>query len=107
MLDKKQQQELIDSGMELKEETAYIAYKQVPDETENSIVAMKTFGYPEEWNHSIGMSYELRVKRENMISAITSNDICEKGLGMENPLIGHVPSKAEILEELDDLLMSM
>ena len=65
------------------------------------------YGYPEEWNHSIGMNYELRARREAAISSITAKDILEKGAYKENPLIGHISTKEEIQEELEELLMSM
>ena len=34
-------------------------------------------------------------------------DILEKGAYKENPLIGHISTKEEIQEELEELLMSM
>ena len=53
------------------------------------------------------MNYELRARREAAISSITAKDILEKGAYKENPLIGHISTKEEIQEELEELLMSM
>ena len=40
-----------------------------------------------------------------MINAITEEDIEETGVVVENPVIGHIPSRQEIVNELEELLM--
>lgn len=42
-----------------------------------------------------------------MINAITEEDIEETGVVVENPVIGHIPSRQEIVNELEELLMTM
>jgi hypothetical protein len=49
----------------------------------------------------------LRIIRDNIISCITRDDICSKGTEIENPMIGRIPSKQEILQEINDLLLTM
>ena len=39
--------------------------------------------------------------------AITEEDIEETGVVVENPVIGHIPSRQEIVNELEELLMTM
>lgn len=64
--------------------------------------------YPEEWEkHPIGISYELRKQRDRLIDSLTSSDIREPSAVVMNPLIGELPSREEILEEVDQLLISM
>ena len=42
-----------------------------------------------------------------MINAITEEDIEETGVVVENPVIGHIPSRQEIVNKLEELLMTM
>lgn len=107
ILGKKQKEELEADRDNLSAGTAYIPYKEEPEENAESKVTGAVFGYPEEWNHSIGMSYELRCKRDYAIGKITDQDILKEGMAIENPLIGHIPTKQEIEEELEQLLVSM
>lgn len=46
-------------------------------------------------------------QRDNVINRITEKDILQKGVLVENPMIGHIPSKDEIRSELEELLMTM
>ena len=107
LLGKKQKQELGTSESELQTGAVYIPYKEEPVESDYSNEVASFYGYPEEWNHSIGISYELRSRREAAISQITDKDIRAAGKVVENPLIGHIPSREEIEEELHQLLISM
>lgn len=107
LLAKKQKQELELPEEEKTAGAAYIPYKVEPEKDDISELTGAIYGYPEEWNHSIGLSYELRSKREAAISRITSRDILMNGVTMENPLIGHIPTREEIEEELEALLVSM
>lgn len=64
--------------------------------------------YPEEWmKRRIGINYFIREQRDSMINAITEEDIEETGVVVENPVIGYIPSRQEIVNELEELLMTM
>ena len=63
---------------------------------------------PEEWmKRRIGINYFIREQRDSMINAITEEDIEETGVVVENPVIGHIPSRQEIVNELEEPLMTM
>ena len=104
---KKQTQNMDLSEEEVEAGAVYIPYKVEPEKDEIADLTGALYGYPEEWNHSIGMSYELRSKREAAISRITARDILMNGVVRDNPLIGHIPTRVEIEEELEELLLSM
>lgn len=106
ILGKKQKKEMEAAGIDMSSEAAYIPYKEMPNAANDEFLEV-AYGYPEEWNHSIGMSYELRAKRDYAISSITGADITADGVIVENPLVGHIPTRQEIGEELDRLLISM
>lgn len=55
----------------------------------------------------IGINYFIREQRDSMINAITEEDIEETGVVVENPVIGHIPSRQEIVNKLEELLMTM
>lgn len=77
--------------------TCYIPYKDQPQ-----------IAYPEEWQKRlIGISYELRKRRDRLVDTITASDIARASTIVENPLIGKTPSRQEILDEIDELLISM
>ena len=63
--------------------------------------------YPSEWKRRQGMNCLIRKKRDDALSAITKEDILSPGVITENPLIGSIPDREEILSELDELLLSM
>ena len=54
-----------------------------------------------------GMVYAFRRRRDSMVDTITEKDISEKGIVMDNPLIGKIPTRKEVRDELNELLMSM
>ena len=54
-----------------------------------------------------GMSYAVRRRRDSIVDALTEKDIAETGIVMDNPLIGKIPTREEVRNELDELLMSM
>lgn len=62
---------------------------------------------PEEKILQFGVSYAMRKKRDSIIRQMSGTDIHEHGRVRENPLIGKIPSRQEIMYELDELLMSM
>ena len=57
--------------------------------------------------YQFGITYALRKKKDELLKRLSSSDVLEKGKIRENPLIGKIPTKQEIMEELDELLMSM
>ena len=63
--------------------------------------------YITNWNIGLGINYFIREQRDSMINAITEEDIEETGVVVENPVIGHIPSRQEIVNELEELLMTM
>ena len=64
--------------------------------------------YPEEWQIAKhGLNYLQRQRRDRIIEGVSKKDIYIKGRKMFNPLIGVIPSRDEIENELSDLLMSM
>ena len=67
-----------------------------------------SIAYPEEWKISEhGLNYAQRQRRDKIIESVSSEDIRNKGRKMVNPLIGVIPSRTEIEEELNQLLMVM
>ena len=56
---------------------------------------------------AFGLALALRNNRDRIISEISEEDLLNHGTIMENPLIGALPSHEEIIEELEQLLMSM
>lgn len=55
----------------------------------------------------IGMNYRLRKRRNRLIDEITEVDLQESGASRINPLIGELPSRREMENKLEELLMSM
>lgn len=58
-------------------------------------------------NDGFGLSIGMRKKRDKLINALKKSDIVSKCIPVVDPVIGVIPSKEEIQEELDDLLLSM
>lgn len=58
-------------------------------------------------HRSVGMFYSLRKKRDSIINSLTDIDAVEQGETAVNPLIGEIPSRQSVEEELESLLMSM
>lgn len=54
-----------------------------------------------------GMSYAVRRRRDSIVDNLTEEDISEKGTIMDNPMIGSIPTREQVRDELDELLMSM
>ncbi len=53
------------------------------------------------------MSYAVRRRRDSIVDNLTEEDISEKGTIMDNPMIGSIPTREQVRDELDELLMSM
>ena len=49
----------------------------------------------------------MRKDRDKIIKRLSDQDMRERGRVKVNPLIGSIPTRQEIMEELDELLMSM
>ena len=48
-----------------------------------------------------------REQRNAMLSALSDDDLSMQGVFVQNPLLGDLPSRREILEEIDEILMTM
>ena len=87
--------------------SAYIPYR-TDDSGKESDIGSAAYAYPQEWEkRRVGVNCYARRKRDEAVSAITMEDILNKGRVIDNPLIGSIPSRQELLNELDELLMSM
>ena len=49
----------------------------------------------------------MRKKRDGLIDLLTEADIAEAGVVVDNPMIGKLPTREEVEDELEQLLMSM
>ena len=54
-----------------------------------------------------GISYSLKKRREAVLDSITGADIQQAAQIVDNPLIGKIPTREELADELDELLMCM
>lgn len=64
--------------------------------------------YPEKWGgHRIGISYGLREQRNKLFSGMTEYDLGIEGTAVQNPLIGYIPDRYEVEDELEQLLLMM
>ena len=87
----------------------YIPYKR----TENSashdpVISDTSYAYPDEWGGDVfGTSYSMRKMRDRILESLTESDISVQGTAILNPMVGQIPSKDELLEEVNQLLMSM
>lgn len=85
----------------------YIKFKTDDDkedfETDDAILA-----YPEYFEENVfGTSYALRRWRDRLFSNLTESDVREHGVVVDNPMIGTLPSRAEVNQEIQALLQSM
>ena len=106
LLGSKQKKELVQQGVDLSNRTSFVPYRDESYKSQDEVMNSKT-GYPAEWNHSIGMSYELKNKREQEINRITAEDIRTASMKFNNPLLGDMPDADELDDEVNALLMSM
>ena len=61
----------------------------------------------DEKNYISNLSNRLRQKRKSLMSLMTESDILTAGVSVKNPLIGDIPTKEEIWQELEELFQSM
>ena len=96
-----------DDLTESSETPQYIPYKE-PKEEQPSPINRKMI-VSETWkkNENFGISLLLSKKRDWIVHSISEQDIATKGILVDNPLIGSLPSQTEILDELDNLIASM
>lgn len=84
--------------------------RYIPYTTDNQNASLSEEGcaaFPKEWKGSAGLRYVFREKRNEVMSCVTADDIRRIGVEIENPLIGTIPKREQILRELDELLLSM
>ena len=86
----------------------YIAYKEnTENESSTNVPETTTVSKTITNNDSFGISLSLSKKRDWIVHSISEQDIQTKGVFVDNPLIGALPSKYEINEELEKLIASM
>ena len=85
--------------------TRYISY--TTDHPKTTLSEEDCAAFPKEWKGNAGLRYIFREKRNEIMSSVTADDIRRIGTEIENPLIGTIPKRDQILQELDDLLLSM
>lgn len=103
ILPSKKDHELID----LEESIQYISHRVQKDVrvTDDNIFHV---AYPEKWGgHKIGISYGLREQRNQLFSSMTEDDLSIDGTAVLNPLIGCIPNRYEIEDEVEQLLLMM
>ncbi len=74
----------------------YIPYKK--SEVDNT---------EEGWKKRVGKLYAMRKRRDGLIDSLSVADIAEPGTIVENPLIGKIPTRDEVMGEFEQILMSM
>lgn len=82
----------------------FIPYK---NNTESGSTPKTEWAYPDEWKLNIGLSHNMRARRDRLTDIVTEADILVDGTCAVNPLIGEIPSKEQALEELESLLIEM
>jgi len=53
------------------------------------------------------ISYALRKRRDGLLNNLSDVDATEQGVIVENPLIGKIPTRNEVMDELEQILLSM
>lgn len=95
-------------GAESEEMVRFIPYRDTDEEDAESLVKDAECAYPAEWKKNrMGVNYFSRKKRDKMMDMVTGKDILTSGTVVDNPVIGKLPGRDEVLKELDELLMSM
>ena len=96
-----------DESVKNSNDIRFIPYRE--DDTGTTCRIKETeCAYPAEWQKNrMGVNYFSRKKRDRMMNVVTKQDILSVGTVVENPMIGRIPDRDEILKELDELLMSM
>lgn len=84
----------------------FIPYKE-SDGTATGEGQTSRVAYPQNWRDRIGVSYEIKHKRDQVIDLLSAADIRNRGTKVINPFIGVIPSQAELEDEVEQLYMSM
>ncbi len=61
----------------------------------------------EEWKKRVGKLYAMRKRRDGLIDGLSMADMAEPGTIVENPLIGKIPTRDEVMDEFEQILLSM
>ncbi len=86
----------------------YINYKVDPDNKEKLETDDAILAYPESWSGcDVGASYAIRERRVKLANDVTADDLNERGKVVANPMIGELPTREEVREELNKLLLAM
>lgn len=83
----------------------YISYTndRVTETVEDNIIA-----FPEVWQGKrVGKNIMMRNKREAVFSNLSENDIREEGTVIDSAISSMIPSRQELVKELNELLQSM
>ena len=98
----------IADGSEGEDTVRFIPYRETDEADTDCQLNEADCAYPAEWKKNrMGVNYFSRKKRDKMMDMVTERDILSRGMVVENPMIGKIPGRDEILKELDELLMSM
>ena len=85
----------------------YIKFK-TDDEQEDFSTDDSILAYPEYFEENgFGTSYALRRWRDRLFSNLSEADVREQGAIVDNPMIGVLPSRDEVKQEIKILLQSM
>ena len=85
----------------------YIEYKE--NASEACSIPSKRVLISENWanQNRFGISLSQRQKRDWIVHSVSEEDINVKGICVDNPLIGALPSQTAISDELEKLISSM
>lgn len=83
----------------------YIPYKESEDRKD--ALQSQGIAYPENWQGYLGVSYEIKQKREGVLDAVSASDISNRGTKVTNPFIGVIPAAKELENELNQLYEAM
>ena len=89
-----------------KQTIQYISHRKETHSLQEAIGSW-TYAYPAEWENNIGLTSAMRIHRDSLTENITEQDILLSGTYAINPLIGELPTKQEVMEELEELLITM
>jgi hypothetical protein len=95
-----------DNQTTLSDGVQFIQYKTV-ENGGNNIEAEFALAYPEWCQNQIGISYALRKRRDSIVDNLTEKDINVNGQKVDNPLIGQLPTRDEIENEIQAMLAAM
>ena len=85
----------------VEEEQKHLAARYIPYK-KNEIDSTE-----EEWKKRVGKLYAMRKRRDGLIDGLSMADMAEPGTIVENPLIGKIPTRDEVMDEFEQILLSM